>query len=49
MKQGRQSVTVHRRDPEGGLSPVVCTDAVDLPKIGVTLTFATIYDDMPLG
>ncbi len=32
----------------GGLSAFVCTDAVDLPEIGVTLAFETIYDDIPL-
>lgn len=47
VRQDRQAVTVHRRNPEGGLSAFVCTEAVDLPEIGVTLTFATIYDDMP--
>lgn len=49
VRQDRHSVTVHRRNPEGGLSPFVCTDAVDLPEIGVTLPFETIYDDMPLS
>ncbi|GJD66382.1 Uma2 family endonuclease [Methylobacterium frigidaeris] len=49
VRQDRRSVTVHRRNPEGGLSALTCTDAVDLPETGVTLSFETIYDDMPLA
>ncbi|AWN45985.1 hypothetical protein DK419_06385 [Methylobacterium terrae] len=48
VRQDRQSVTVHRRNAEGGLSAFVCTETVGLPEIGITLAFGTIYDDMPL-
>ncbi len=49
VRQDRQSVMVYRRDTNGGLSAVACTEAVDLPEIGVTLTFQTIYEDTPLA
>lgn len=49
VRQDRPSVTGHRRNPEGGLSALLCTEVVDLPEIGVTLTLETIDDDMPLG
>ncbi|TNC08604.1 Uma2 family endonuclease [Methylobacterium terricola] len=49
VRQDRQSVTVYRRNPDGGLAPIVCTAFVELPEIGVTLAFETIYDDMPLA
>ncbi|BAQ46447.1 MULTISPECIES: Uma2 family endonuclease [Methylobacterium] len=48
VRQDRRAVTVHRRSPAGGLSPAACTESVDLPEIGVTLTLAAIYDDIPL-
>ena len=49
VRQDRQAVTVHRRNSEGGLSALVCPEVVDLPEIGVMLTFATIYEDTPLA
>ncbi|QRE76656.1 Uma2 family endonuclease [Methylobacterium aquaticum] len=49
VRQDRRSVVVHRRNPAGGLSPIVCTDEVDLPEIGVTLTLDVIYAYTPLA
>ncbi|WP_288588592.1 Uma2 family endonuclease [uncultured Methylobacterium sp.] len=49
VRQDRRAVTVQRRNPAGGLSPASCTDTVDLPEIGVTLTLAAIYEFTPLA
>ncbi|WP_162596124.1 hypothetical protein [Methylobacterium sp. 17Sr1-1] len=49
MRQDRRSVTVHRRNPEGGFSVMACTETVDLPEIGVALSFEPIYDDARLA
>lgn len=49
VRQDRRSVVVHRRNPAGGLSAIVCTDEVDLPEIGVTLTLDMIYAYTPLA
>ncbi|TGE01763.1 Uma2 family endonuclease [Methylobacterium nonmethylotrophicum] len=49
VRQDRRAVTVHHRNPDGGLSAADCTDVLDLPEIGVTLTLDTIYDDTPLA
>jgi Uma2 family endonuclease len=49
VREDQRSVTVYRRNPEASFSALTCTEAVDLPEIGVTLSFETIYDDTPLA
>ncbi|MET7242386.1 Uma2 family endonuclease [Methylobacterium sp. EM32] len=49
VRQDRRSVTLHRRSTDGGFSVMTCTETVDMPEIGVTLSFETIYDDTPLA
>ncbi|WP_123834440.1 hypothetical protein [Methylobacterium currus] len=42
-------MTVRCRNPECGRSAVICTEIVDLPEIGGTLSFDTIDHDTPLA
>ncbi|UHC15870.1 hypothetical protein LRS73_25845 [Methylobacterium currus] len=42
-------MTVRCRNPECGRSAVICTEIVDLPEIGGTLSFGTIDHDTPLS